>query len=1855
MTNLYPPVLDNKAYSIPYKAVVPTGILTEDYYNIIFSMPSMNSPSDIHHLQVVIKYQATNQPAVNSLLSPDKATLFIDATLGLQNNYWKKYDDYGNYQLSIPYWAFEGGKPKENTTYTVQVRFGANVLWGDAQDGLQGTGFSNFSAWRQNAVTNVPSMFGEWSNVQTVYCYSAYATNFDYNYNDFVPELIWFYQPKGDDPIEQVKVLYSYKDFDGQQYKTQVFNGQYNGDNTYTLKTQIPIAPFFMITGTVEAITQNNTLITTSFTVLPISISNNPSGESQYGAFYSVFPSGELSIKKLEGEESNDGVLAVELYSKASAPEGYTINVYRCNLLSLQTIRIAEGLDSGAGYRHVVKDFTVEMGEEYEYIACLMNTQGNLDRFWFNPIPYGTSNKGYGRLMAMEASFLTNRKHQLRLQGDVKVSAYKRNTNDLFQTTIGSQFPFYSRNAMNNYRTLNVSAIISINFDPTSAFLRLDRDNGLFWDEQETVSSDSVYNSQIKEYSDAANQMQKALNTMMVEWQEYEEGIDWNRYKAEENYKMDVDKQLNEYRTRQTYYQENLFDLRAKITRGKSQLQIVDTDLFSETQWSLSRRRAYPEDHSEQGELVQLGKEDPKKIAGQRTIFSPYLNKQMNPMYGTDLSDRMVFIERKFRDLVMSWLSDGTPKLFRSETEGNMIVAVTGVSFSPFNSTRMIYSMSCTLTEIAEYNLENLVNYNLIPSAIETNYEFVNDYEFFPGDKDPWVDVSLIYQYRPTFDIPDTQVGTEITPIDTYSAVLNGAPPYTFKSISLPDGLKIDSEKGIISGKPTYEKQNITTAKIQVKDAGGDIAIMEISVGVFYPALVFDPITKSIEVNAVGIQIEPFDVTSLVRGGVPPYQFFAQNLPVGIYIDRVKGVVQGAYAQETEPGTAIIIVIDSKQNQASQKLTYGKGVLPLTFNYMDSFNIPMSEVSFPIKEIDVSIGVYGGIYDTEKSASGYLFSMTGAPEGITIDRETGVISGTPTMQQNSGTITITVADFAENLPDMTPNTATITITFEKVLPRMVFTDFGNVFDIVRNPDGSMAKLNLGHTIEDINLMDPDSPAVVGGLPYQNGSPYIFSSIDLWPNFEVTSDGIIRGTTTHGGIEEHEATIIATDQRGRYEQIKVLVSEVTTKLTVIKDPTNYKLPEIVLNETPEDYGFKIPFDAVSGGTAPYSATISNFPPGVTLTEQEIDGKSYYVISGSPTAISGEKMATITFSDSSTITQTYDLQIPVGGVYAKLVWNPIRSLDIPERTVGTEFRGFGFDGISGGKAPYNFGSENLTQYGLKVVNFQDNPSPSTAYIAGTSTTPQPEGIGIITLTDALGQKATVTFKIGKVYTALSLEIANHISHYTFISGVTEIPESKALKILQAKGGTPPYTYSLVNATTFGGGFQLMTKDNGDGTQGGYIIGQPTSKIDSQDLSYLFKVTDAENRQAFLPAGVSWYCAKVCDPPYVYPQFAAQQPYPGGTLTYNRPIAEIGPIFNMNGYSSYNSWGENLPNGIKINSYFIITGSPIDVEPEAKESTVYAATNPNDYTPSVEISCKIKFDGVVTKLNYTKVPTDLMVPALGLNKEMTPIIVSGGRSGGLKPYQWSAVGLPPGLQLTYSGDGLTCSITGTPTETSEGGEITIKVVDSLGDTGQIVISYAGVYPPLVFTDSPAYDIPPKNSGETIDDIDVSGGVSGGSGKITFSSPDLGNYGYYITDAGVIQGAALELGKNAGEATITATDEKGQTASITIAVGEITGPLNFSPTPEMNIPAGKVNTAIDPIDLRPAVSGGSKIYTFSFVAETMPTNWNGKITLDPSTGVITGTRPASPTDVSEIQIQVKDTEGAVIIREITADVVNN
>lgn len=81
----------------------------------------------------------------------------------------------------------------------------------------------------------------------------------------------------------------------------------------------------------------------------------------------------------------------------------------------------------------------------------------------------------------------------------------------------------------------------------------------------------------------------------------------------------------------------------------------------------------------------------------------------------TNLTHSNIFIEKIFRDKVEEFLNDGSSKLYKSATEGNIIINLMNISLSPEKTlSRMIYKFSATAYEVADFNLSNLNNLNII-------------------------------------------------------------------------------------------------------------------------------------------------------------------------------------------------------------------------------------------------------------------------------------------------------------------------------------------------------------------------------------------------------------------------------------------------------------------------------------------------------------------------------------------------------------------------------------------------------------------------------------------------------------------------------------------------------------------------------------------------------------------------------------------------------------------------------------------------------------------------------------------------------------------------------------------------------------------------------------------------------------------------------------------------------------------------------------------------------------------------------------------------------------------------------------
>lgn len=90
-----------------------------------------------------------------------------------------------------------------------------------------------------------------------------------------------------------------------------------------------------------------------------------------------------------------------------------------------------------------------------------------------------------------------------------------------------------------------------------------------------------------------------------------------------------------------------------------------------------------------------------------------------------------IYLERKFREAVMEFLYDTNAKLYRSRTEGNILIKIMNVSFSPKRELgNFIYDFSCEAVEIDDCTFPNYGLYNIQSLGSSIKYPHGEGYTY---------------------------------------------------------------------------------------------------------------------------------------------------------------------------------------------------------------------------------------------------------------------------------------------------------------------------------------------------------------------------------------------------------------------------------------------------------------------------------------------------------------------------------------------------------------------------------------------------------------------------------------------------------------------------------------------------------------------------------------------------------------------------------------------------------------------------------------------------------------------------------------------------------------------------------------------------------------------------------------------------------------------------------------------------------------------------------------------------------------------------------------------------------------------
>jgi sugar lactone lactonase YvrE/PKD repeat protein len=211
---------------------------------------------------------------------------------------------------------------------------------------------------------------------------------------------------------------------------------------------------------------------------------------------------------------------------------------------------------------------------------------------------------------------------------------------------------------------------------------------------------------------------------------------------------------------------------------------------------------------------------------------------------------------------------------------------------------------------------------------------------------------------------------------------VDGVAPFAFDITGLPDGLTCNAITGAISGTPTTS--GTVAASVAATNTGGTGAYQTLTIAVLPPAPV---ITSATSASAVVGAAFTYQITA----NNSPTSFSASGLPDGVSVDATTGAVTGI---PTTAGTFNATVIATNAG--------GSGSAPLAFTIVLP-PIPVITSATGATVVDIVIGQ--GVSDQITASGAATYAATNLPPGLTIDPNSGIISGIPT---SAGTYQVTI-------------------------------------------------------------------------------------------------------------------------------------------------------------------------------------------------------------------------------------------------------------------------------------------------------------------------------------------------------------------------------------------------------------------------------------------------------------------------------------------------------------------------------------------------------------------------------------------------------------------------------------------------------------------------------------------------------------------------------------------------------------------------------------------------------------------------------------------------------------------------------
>lgn len=324
-------------------------------------------------------------------------------------------------------------------------------------------------------------------------------------------------------------------------------------------------------------------------------------------------------------------------------------------------------------------DYTIESGITYRYAIQGINAK----EVRTNPL--------YTQMIKIdfEYSYLFHDGIQLRLTFNQKMSSFKHSTLRTKQDTLGDKYPHLLQNGNAYYAEFPISGLITYQGN-TQTFFEA-RNSGVYYKDELILATEKF------EVRQGMRPQALRSSADTINPNDYVDFDHWKSYPFAE-----LDDSSGEYEN--DYYPNN-----------------QDIDRFEDDYY-----KRYPSKIKPTRDPIVLP-------AGE------YTEGVIDYTITSDMTDNNIFIERKFREKVEEFLNDFTCKLYRSPTEGNIVVNLMNISMTPNEILgRMIYDFSATAYEVLDFTLPEMDKYGVINiGAFDTDIELDEVYHSF-GQIDYW-------------------------------------------------------------------------------------------------------------------------------------------------------------------------------------------------------------------------------------------------------------------------------------------------------------------------------------------------------------------------------------------------------------------------------------------------------------------------------------------------------------------------------------------------------------------------------------------------------------------------------------------------------------------------------------------------------------------------------------------------------------------------------------------------------------------------------------------------------------------------------------------------------------------------------------------------------------------------------------------------------------------------------------------------------------------------------------------------------------------------------------------------------------